>query len=358
MELKAGYKRAEVGVVPDDWACVKLYEVARAFNGKAGGRGGSWLRVFKTKHVYDGNVRPFQPEFVPDERAGKVPRATYLETGDILTPNTAHGTIGRVSVVPALEFASVCDGQVMVIRSLDQVQFDSRFAFQFLSSHAGRQQILEREVGSIFGPARGQTHLYPNDVLTLSVPLPPYNEQAVIAEALSDADALIESLEQLIAKKRHIKQGAMQELLTGENRLPGFYEGWETKRLGDIVDIQKGQLITSGTKTHGDVPVIAGGKQPAYFHNVANRQGRTITISASGASAGYVARYDMPIFASDCSTISEGAGYSLDFIFYQLLLRQNLIYKAQTGGAQPHIHAVDLIPLEIDIPQLNEQSTI
>ena len=70
---------------------------------------------------------------------------------------------------------------------------------------------------------------------SLSVPLPPTKaEQEAIAEALSDADALIESLEQLIAKKRHIKQGAMQELLTGKKRLPGFSGEWETKRMGDI----------------------------------------------------------------------------------------------------------------------------
>jgi type I restriction enzyme S subunit len=78
----------------------------------------------------------------------------------------------------------------------------------------------------------------------ISLPIPTKAEQEAIAEALSDADALIESLEQLITKKRQIKQGAMQELLTGKKRLPGFSGEWEVKKLGDVVKISKGQLIT------------------------------------------------------------------------------------------------------------------
>ena len=75
---------------------------------------------------------------------------------------------------------------------------------------------------------------------TISIPVPPLLEQEAIAEALSDADALIESLEQLISKKRHIKQGAMQQLLTGQTRLPGFHGEWEVKRLGDLFNFNGG----------------------------------------------------------------------------------------------------------------------
>ena len=84
--------------------------------------------------------------------------------------------------------------------------------------------------------------------------------------------------------------------------------------------IRKGQLITEKDAVAGNVPVIAGGKKPAYYHSKANRTGKTITVSASGASAGYVAIFDMPIFASDCSTISKGLTYSIEFVYFQLLL--------------------------------------
>ena len=201
--------------------------------------------------------------------------------------------------------------------------------------------------------------LYNDNLKTkIYVATPPLPEQRAIAEALGDADALLASLDRLIAKKRDLKQAAMQQLLAGQTRLPGFREQWEEKRVGDVVQIKKGELISSGTVLSGEIPVIAGGKQPAYFHAYANRFGRTITISASGASAGYVALYDQPIFASDCSTISESKTYCLDFVFYQLLSKQQAIYKAQTGGAQPHIHAKDLNPILFSFPHLLEQAAI
>lgn len=201
-------------------------------------------------------------------------------------------------------------------------------------------------------------HVKKSDLVKVALPIPPLAEQRAIATALSDVDALLAALDRLVAKQRDLKQAAMQQLLTGQTRLPGFTGKWEAKRLGEVVQIQKGQLITSSTLLPGDVPVIAGGKQPAYFHAVANRHGRTITISASGASAGYVALYNEPIFASDCSTISEAEAYSLDFIYFKLLSMQQTIYKAQTGGAQPHIHAKDLNPIPVSLPSLPEQTAI
>lgn len=193
---------------------------------------------------------------------------------------------------------------------------------------------------------------------TLKIPAPPLSEQRAISTALSDVDALLAKLDALVDKKRDLKVAAMQQLLTGKTRLPGFGGEWEVKRLGDMVEIRKGQLITEKDAILGEIPVIAGGKKPSYFHNQPNRLGKTITVSASGASAGYVAFFDTPIFASDCSTISESMSYSIEFIYFQLLLKQDLIYRAQTGGAQPHIHSVDLIPLAIDVCSHEEQSAI
>lgn len=193
----------------------------------------------------------------------------------------------------------------------------------------------------------------------LPVALPPFSEQQSIANVLRNMDAFIESLEQLLSKKRNLKQGAMQELLTGKKkRLPGFGGEWAVERLGDVVEIVKGHLITEKDAVPGEVPVIAGGKRPSYFHNRANRIGKTITISGSGASAGYVAFFDSPIFASDCSTISEGASYSIRFIYFLLQLRQDDIYRSQTGGAQPHIHPNDLRPMIVHVPKVDEQTAI
>ena len=195
-------------------------------------------------------------------------------------------------------------------------------------------------------------------LLNIEIPLPPLSEQRAIAEGLLDVDGLLNALEALIAKKQAIKQATMQQLLMGKTRLPGFSGAWETKRLGGIAKIQKGSLITEKSVMQGTVPVIAGGQKPAYFHNIANRTGKTITVSASGAYAGFVALYNQPVFASDCSTISENSSFSIDFIYYYLVFNQSVIYNAQTGGAQPHIHPVDLMPLQVPLPPLPEQQAI
>ena len=195
-------------------------------------------------------------------------------------------------------------------------------------------------------------------LLNIEIPDIPIQEQRAIAKVLSDVDGLINALDALIAKKRAIKQATMQQLLTGKTRLPGFSGEWETKRLGDVAQIKKGSMITEKDVVLGTIPVIAGGQQPAYYHNTANRTGKTITVSASGAYAGFVAIHNQPIFASDCSTISESSHYSIEFIYYYLVFNQNVIYNAQTGGAQPHCYPTDLMTMQIDLPSLEEQRAI
>lgn len=124
------------------------------------------------------------------------------------------------------------------------------------------------------------------------------------------------------------------------------------------IEIKKGSLITGKTLIPGLIPVIAGGKFPAYFHNEANRTGPVITVSASGANAGYAAFHKTKIFASDCSTIESGNKCDLKFVFYALKSKQNKLYASQTGGAQPHVHPKDIAKIEIlDVP-LPEQRRI
>ncbi|QLC50207.1 restriction endonuclease subunit S [Methanolobus zinderi] len=141
-----------------------------------------------------------------------------------------------------------------------------------------------------------------------------------------------------------------------KNELP---EGWEWKKLGDIAEIKKGSTITKNTIVEGNVPVIAGGRAPAYFHNEANRDGETITVSASGAYAGFVNYFNNPIFASDCSTIKpkESENLSAKFLYWNLRAHQNQIYALQKGGGQPHVYPKDLrtLNLPISTPQIQHK---
>jgi type I restriction enzyme M protein len=129
--------------------------------------------------------------------------------------------------------------------------------------------------------------------------------------------------------------------------------------LGDLCDVSKGSPITRDEVKEGFIPVIAGGQKPSCFHNVPNRTGETITVSASGAYAGFVAYFDEPIFASDCSTIKPSDQRLLTkFLFHLLKTKQSDIYGLQVGMGQPHVYSKDLAKLQIPLPPLEVQKEI
>ena len=135
---------------------------------------------------------------------------------------------------------------------------------------------------------------------------------------------------------------------------------WPMVELGEICDIEKGKSITKAVINKGDIPVIAGGQQPAYYHNQSNRIGQTITCSASGAYAGFINYFEVPIFASDCTTIKSKDENNLltKFVFKYLKVKQDDIYKLQMGMGQPHVYGKDLAKIKIPLPPLEIQEQI
>lgn len=129
---------------------------------------------------------------------------------------------------------------------------------------------------------------------------------------------------------------------------------WNLKHLGDEITPKKGKSITKTKCIEGTVPVVAGGLEPAYFHNQSNIDGPVITISASGANAGFVRLYHQNIWASDCSFISTLQTKNIYFWYLFLKINQEKIYHMQQGAAQPHIYPSDLMRLGIILPKSND----
>ena len=164
-----------------------------------------------------------------------------------------------------------------------------------------------------------------------------------------------------IVKKEKIAESGDYNLSGDRYKETFIYNGkWGFVELGKICKIQKGDSIKKKNTKFGKIPVIAGGQQPAYYHNKFNREGNIITVSASGAYAGFVNYFEEPIFASDCSTIR-----SLDeevnltrFIYDVLKGKQENVYSFQKGAAQPHVYPKDLIGFKIPLPPLEIQEQI
>ncbi len=142
-----------------------------------------------------------------------------------------------------------------------------------------------------------------------------------------------------------------------------FENIWNTEKLvflSEISEIKKGTSITKEKTKEGNIPVVAGGQEPAYFHNEPNREGNVITISASGAYAGFVNYYENPIFASDCNTVvSKNENIiSTKLIFEFLKSIQSEVYALQKGQAQPHVYGEDISKIKIPLPPIDIQQKI
>ncbi|WP_033620763.1 restriction endonuclease subunit S [Helicobacter pylori] len=136
-------------------------------------------------------------------------------------------------------------------------------------------------------------------------------------------------------------------------------DGVGFRKLGEVCDFQKGKSITKKAVTFGKVPVISGGRQPAYYHNEANRSGETIAVSSSGVYAGYVSYWDIPVFLADSFSVSpKQKTLTPKYLFYYLTTQQDAIYATKSAGGIPHVYSKDLQNFLIPIPPLEIQQEI
>ena len=233
MELKPGYKQTTIGTLPKDWTLNAVADLVEPTSPICYGvvQVGKYVEegipIVAIKHVKE-------ISYAPLHRTAQALEQPYTRSrvrgGDVLI--SIKGTIGRVGIVPA-GFEGNISRELARLRIKDQI-FSSYVAHQ-LEAEFTQQRIMRAVVGTT------RLEFSIAALRQFELPIPPEQaEQESIAQALSDADALVESLDQLIAKKRQIKQGAMQELLTGKRRLPGFSGEWVTKRLGEVAHIKTG----------------------------------------------------------------------------------------------------------------------
>lgn len=253
----------------------------------------------------------------------------------------------------------------------DFFENDPLFAFYFLkgidfSRHnsGGAQQSLNR-----------------NFIAPITVSVPKRKEQEAIAAALSDADNLIESLQQLLAKKRQLKQGAMQELLTGKRRLPGFSRPWHAARLADIGALFKGGGIARADAASGSIPAVRYGELytrhndciRAFYSWISPTVASTATQLMSGDvlfTASGETKEEIGKCAAFLSSIEAYAGGDIvilrpraaDSRFLGYYLNSSTIAKQKAsrgqGDAVVHITASALASLDVTLPDVGEQNAI
>lgn len=132
----------------------------------------------------------------------------------------------------------------------------------------------------------------------------------------------------------------------------------EYKALGEVTIMKRGTSATKGIMQEGNIPVISGGRQPAFYCNASNRTGEVITVAGSGAGAGYVQYWNEPIFVCDAFSIQGNETLNTKYVYYVLTSIQEKIYSTKKGGGVPHVHISSIDKFEIPVPPLPVQEEI
>jgi type I restriction enzyme S subunit len=348
MKVKPGYKKTEVGVIPEEWEVKPLAVVSSMKSGE--GITTSRINQHSQYPCYGGNgLRGFTSRYTHDGAFALIGRQGAL--------------CGNVVGVSGKLFASE-HAVVVTPRQGTNIQF-----LTYLLGEMRLNRLSE---------ASAQPGLSVSKILQLSVGMPPTEaEQRAIAAALSGVDGLLGGLDRLIAKKRDLKQAALQQLLTGQTRLPGFSGEWEVKRLGELAEMSSGGTPTSS------VPIFYDGDIPWVSISDMTKAGKVIVATDRNlTSAGFAScsaqmfpagtvLYAMYASLGECSIagiplcssqailgIRASSILNNDFLYYYLTSLKPIVKSLGQQGTQANLNKGMVEDFRLRLPSLAEQTAI
>jgi type I restriction enzyme S subunit len=363
MEVKPGYKQTEVGVIPDDWELKLLSEVTTQiidgthFTPRYTTFGVPFLRV---TDIQESEIDFAKLKFISPSEHALLTRRCLPKKGDLLL--SKNGTIGIPKIVS-------WDWECSLFVSLALLKLRSQlisasFLEQFFKSDVLTQQIRKRsKQGTV-------TNLHLEEIREFRIPLPPTKvEQDAISEALRDTDALLGGLDLVIGKKRDLKQAAMEQLLTGQTRLPGFHGEWEVKRLGTLLRFQVGFPFSSAffnekgegirlvknrdLKTDDQVFCYSGKYEDAFVV-----QNGDVLVGMDGDFLPCRWNKGRALLNQRVGRIVPNAGLNIAFAFYALIKPLKAIEIVTSSTTVKHLSHGDVEGVERPLPELPEQTAI
>ena len=354
MEVKPGYRQSEVGVIPDDW---RVESIGQLIDDKfiLGHLDGNHGELYPRSHEFksygvpyigandfdEGHVSFDRCKFLTPDRAKQF-RKGVAQDGDVLFAHNA--TVGPVALLRTNEPFVILSTTATYFRC-DSAKLNNLYLKGALQSeHFVRQyQGVMAQSTRFQVPITAQRKLF--------VVVPPLTEQRAIAAALSDVDTLLDELDRLIAKKRDLKQAAMQQLLTGEARLPGFHGDWELKTIADVATVSKGeQLQSSETNPDGNVPHYNGGISPSSYTDKANAPASTIAISEGGNSCGYVQLIGQKFWCGGHCYAVTPQRIDKRFLYHALKGKQGEVMGLRVGSGLPNVQKSALMAFTLPVP--------
>lgn len=287
----------------------------------------TYLRI--TDITDDGCLIRSGLQSVEDETA----KEYLLHPNDIVFARTGAST-GRTYFYDGSEGDLVYAG-FLIKFSLDPEKVYPKYVKYYCLSDEYRAWVAGHSVGSTRGNCNA------SDYASMPIKLPPLPIQQKIADILGAYDDLIENnrrrIELLEKMARELYRERFVRRAVGVKEFP----------LGEIAEFVRGKVIVKTATIPGDVPVVAGGLEPAYYHNDSNTKAPVVTVSGSGANAGFARMYFEKVWASDCSWVDAAGTKYIRFVYCFLKDNDAVLRNAQKGAAQPHVHAKDVNALTV-----------
>ena len=349
--VRAGYKRSELGPIPNEWQVKTFNDVSRVIQGLQVAISERLKRPTKNAKIY------ITIQYLNDKKnieyIENYSPAVVCEVNDVLMTRT-----GNTGVVVSGVEGVFHNNFFKIVYQKAFLDGDFLCAFLRLPS---TQRVILAKAGASTIPDLNHADFY-----SIPVPLPPLNEQRAIATALSDVEALLSGLDSLIAKKQNLKQAAMQQLLTGQTRLPGFSGEWEVKRLGDVAEIVMGQSPSSlNYNRSGDgLPLIQGNAdirdrltiRRIYTTEITKRGREGDVLMSVRAPVGEISRatFDVCLGRGVCAI-----RFPNDFMFHVLIGLEPTWVRISKGSTFDSVNSSDVRALEIALPsEVEEQISI
>ncbi len=339
MEVRKGYKQAEVGVIPEEWECKKIEYCASITTGSK-----------NTEDKIDDGLYPF---FVRSSQVERINTFSF----DCEAVLTAGDGVGTGKVYHYINGKFDVHQRVYVMTNFRDVT--GRYFYNYFSNFFYNEVCKYTAKSSVDSVRRDM-------IAKMFLPIPPLPEQQAIATALSDIDGLINSLTKLIDKKKNIKRGAMQELLTGKKRLEGFSGEWKKARLGDIAEITMGQSPDSKYYNVNNLglPLVQGNADIEdrktiirfYTSEITRRGKKDDIIMTVRAPVGSVGRalFDCCLGRGVCSI-----RYANEFLYHYLVFVEADWGFLSRGSTFDSVNSTEVKSLELIMPfNIEEQTAI
>lgn len=344
-------QQTELGELPNDWSCLELGDVSDILTGfpfPSAGYSESGTRLLRGANVkrdrieWQEELTAYWPNVTADIRK------YLLRSGDVVVAMDGS-LVGR-----SFGALSEQDVPALLLQRVARIR-SSQVEIGYLKHWICSEKFTEHS--DAVKTTTAIPHISPGDIRSFKIAVPPTSdEQRKIGQALSDADALIDSLEQLLIKKRQIKQGAMQELLAGKRRLPGFTAQWVVRRIGSFAPLQRGFDLPSRARRPGPHPVVYS-NGILNFHNEYQVKGPGVVTGRSG-TIGAVTFVEQDYWPHNTSLwVTNFKSSDPKFVFY--LFQQIGLERFATGSGVPTLNRNDVHSFEVLVPaSVDEQATI